>query len=1323
MSSMRDWNPTADESIETGITLLEASAGTGKTYNIASVLLRLVAACGLKMRDILVVTFTRAATAELQDRIRARLSEAVAFIEGRGRAGEGDEVLEHLRDGARKAGADLWLRRLRAAQESFDECLISTIHGFCQRMLQQHAFESQTDFGLELVEDTSELRGELVDDWLSRELHPSDPERHAFLGAHGFSRQGLLNLADLALRDPDLPVLPAVDDSPMESWESERNAFAAAWESGGAESVRALFETAGARGVFGPPPGKLFKKPSCRSAVAEVSAWLAGRPGVMQELPNESAWSVETVSKHLAPGSEAPDNETLAQLRRLIGFRARAAACEKARFVAWLRAEFDRRMGARRQQSFQDLMRRLARVLGDPANPSREALRRAIGERFKAALIDEFQDTDAVQWQIFRELFGDDAHRLFLIGDPKQAIYAFRGANVHVYLSAKSWSKRRCYTMRRNFRSDARLLDALNTMMDVPGFFGEHDIDYVPVDAPARDDAAVDRIRHAAPWSDPYTAPLQLRFMDQQMDPSSRGADDGSPLGSGRLRFLLPQRVAEDIVELLGSGARLHDPSAPLAGADGFRPMHPGDIAVLVRTGAQAVAVQQALTRVGIASVLRGADSVLATEEAFELQLWLQALAAPGHDQPARTAATTRLFGRDGTLLARADAQEPAALREWDQWLSRLAVWRELYTQYGFLRTLRTAMQHDTLPSPEDPAVLEDVTVRVLRKLDGERKLTNLWHLAELLHDAETSERLHLAGLLAWLQRERVQRTVDSDFVELRLERDDEAVAIMTMHKAKGLEFPVVFLPYLTDTRGPSAKEPRVVPSPVHPVERILDLRPVDQNPESWEAVRREHAREQLRLFYVAVTRARSRCVLYAGHTENLALSALAAPLHAPRHAAAEDRLRAAVERVQAATRDELWSDLANLASRSSQARNDGVATIALSRCAPVAGLVRPMPAPARDALRARSFLRAGLDRDWRRHSYTSITQHAHAAYAGLGDDREGFDPDPEEGSPPMPEFATAAGARVPDIHVPDDAQSVPLAAFPAGADAGTFFHACFEHADFRWADPDATDDDGRVALRGLLEHQLPLHGFAAAEWAEPLTAHLLDVLRTPLGGPLGATRLCDIPTTDRLNELRFDFPIAGGGDHAPVLGDKPVDSRGIVEALRLRKRWLQSPGDERTVRKDYLDGLDRFGPLAGFMTGSIDMVFRHAADGHPRWYVVDYKSNRLDPRGTGRYPVQHFCPEAMRFEMEQHHYYVQYHLYVLALHRYLRFRLGARYDYDRDMGGVYYLFFRGMVGQHTPEQHGLRHGCFHDKPPYPVIDALDKLFEQAPRPAQGGAS
>jgi len=1217
MSRMRNWNPTDDDAIGMGVTLLEASAGTGKTWSIASILLRLIAERDVPMRQVLVVTYTRAATAELKDRIRKRIAEAVAFLEGHSDAAGSDDVLEHLRTGASGAGGERWLRRLRSAQESLDECLISTIHGFCERMLAQYAFESQADFDLELIDDTTEIRLEIVDDWVSRELHAADPARQTFLASSGLHRDALIQLADVALQDPDVPVLPVLDEV-----------------------------AAGGRTT---------------SAAGHGDAW--------------------------------------------------AAAQEKARFVAWVRTEYDRRMAARRAQSFQDLVRKLARVLRDPANPARLKLKKAIGERFRAALVDEFQDTDAHQWDILRELFSDDRHWLFLIGDPKQAIYGFRGANIHVYLNAKLAAQPRCYTMRRNFRSDARLVAALNQLMDRPGFFAEENIDYVAVDTPPSKDTPSERIRFSnTSASDSGTAPLQICFAGPDIDPTAAGSTS-KPLSQTRYHTLVATCAAEDIARLLASGARLYDPGNPQAGCDGFRPVHPGDMAVLTRRTEQGRAIQKALTQLGIPSVLMGEESVLASDEAYELQVWLEALASPGRDDLARTAATTRLFGRDFALLARVDAQDAEALSQWEQWLSRLASWRTIYAEHGFLRTLRTALQQDTLPAADADAPAEDVTVRTLRRLDGERRLTNVWHLAELLHQAETAGRLQLAGLLSWLRRQRANPTVDSQTRQLRLERDDHAVTVMTLHRSKGLEFPIVYLPFLTDAVGPSTSKPVLSPRPDRPVERVLDLRPPEQCNDTWRRIEFEHAKEQLRLLYVALTRARVRCVLYTGFVKDLDATPLAPALHADPEARPADRLQRTTGRVATASCEVLWKDLEALAAHAPGAPP----LIGVSRCQPP-GSMKPTTTKTPDVqVASRPFVRFGIDHTWRRHSYTSIV-HGHAVTYVDSAKEEGIDRDPDEAT----DAGSVAASWVPAIVVPDGAESVPLADFQASTHAGTFFHACFEHMDFTWAQPGA--DDGPAQLRDLLSRLLPLHGFDTDEWLDKLVTNLSAVLRTPLGAMLGETRLCDIPRGSRLNELRFDLPIAGGSHYDPNRGDRPVAAEGIVDALKLRRSTLRSPSEELTIRRAYLDGLDRFARLAGFLTGSIDMVFRHEVDGHPRWFVVDYKSNRLDPLRTGKWPIQHFCPEGMRFEMERHHYYLQYHLYVLALHRYLRFRMQDRYDYDRDMGGVYYLFFRGMVGEQTPVHDGRRFGCFYDKPPREVVEALDGVFA-ARGPSEGACA
>lgn len=1189
---MNRWEITSPQASDAGMMLLEASAGTGKTYNIASLVLRLIAEEGLSMGELVVVTFTRAATAELVDRIRVRLREAVAALEGEREPN--DEVLRLLYgndDEAGRRARRLRLARLREAEVSFDECLVSTIHGFCQRILQQHAFEANSDFDQELVDDTTALRDELVDDWLSSKLHDGGPDRFSFL-VHdcGFRREGLRRLAELALRDPDTEVLPAGE---------------------------------GARDA-------------------------------------------------------ALDDE-------------QAAARENAGFVRWLRGEFARRMRARRMQSYQDLLRDLARALADRASAGRQALVDAIRRRYKVALIDEFQDTDALQWAIFRELFSGPGQRLVLIGDPKQAIYGFRGANVHVYLEAKGAAARRAFTMQRNFRSDARLLDALNTFMSGEGFFGARGIDYVRVEAAPRDEGPADRL-------EPSSAPLQLRFADRRLAGARRLPDD-EPLSKGAFEALLPARVADDIVELLEANVRRYDRASPLCAPDGFRPLHPGDIAVLTRTGAQALAMQRALTKANVPSVLTGAESVLASDEAFELQLWLDALASPGRDGPARAAATTRLFGRTGTLLALVDREEKGALDEWERWLVALSRWRGLYARYGFLRAFRAAVADDQL-APSDGGPAEDAVTRLLRRVDGERRYTNLWHVAELLHAAETNGGFSLTGLLGWLRQQRIDTTLDAETSELRLERDDDAVAIMTVHKSKGLEFPVVFVPFLWSARQLKEGEPLLMPQQARPAERVLDLRSGAERSEALRRAQRDQDEEQLRLLYVALTRARLRCVLYTGHVACLADSPLAAALHGAPTDRCDDRIDAGRARTKKPKRSELWADLEALAARS-ESPALGSRTIALEPCARPTGKVWQGAGQREGGSCARDFLRFGLDRVWRRHSFSSMTAR-HTGVRVEATDREGFDPDPDEIAGETQGPGTPRGAR--SLRVED---WVPLARFPAGVDAGTFFHAVFERADFAWAQPGRAD--GPAALRALVDELLGAHGFGVARFGELVTAGLLDVLRTPLGGPLGATRLFDVPKGARFDELRFDLPIAGGASGVTV------HSEAIVSALRLRTKLATlSPGSDELLRSAYLDGLGDLGELAGFLTGSIDLVFRHEREGAPQWFVVDYKSNRLDPRATGGFPIEHYALEGMRHELERHHYYVQYHLYLLALHRYLRLRLVEGYDYDRDVGGVYYLFFRGMIGDATPLTARLRHGCFYDKPPFAVIDALDRALSGA---------
>ena len=1300
-----------------GITLLEASAGTGKTYSITDLVVRLVTEEDVRMREILVVTFTRAATAELKERIRLRLAEAIATLQGQ-KPDPKDIVLSRLSEAAATAAArdkgEDWLRRLRDAQESFDECLISTIHGFCQRMLQQNAFESSADFGLELVQDSTALREELVDDWLSSQLYLDDPDQYAFKVVRcGWTRDNLLELSKQVLGDPDMEVLPSPEERNEAGWLPLLRAFEKGWRSGWCDSLPQAIEDAHSDGFFQKPRQTTYRLKKATENAATVTDWLdAGATLGSPEPPNGSYWAAESLRKMQADPDADLQHEALDAMRRLVDYADELAACWKAACVRWLREEFDRRNQARRTQSFQDLLRLLAKNLrpGDDDGHeesvdgarARAALIEAIGGRFKAALIDEFQDTDDLQWTIFSNLFGGGEHWLYLIGDPKQAIYGFRGANVHVYLAAKERAGERIFTMDRNYRSDHRYVEAMNHLMGRDGFFGEPEISYVKVDSDPR--PQVDRLRFSEPWGDPNTAPLQLRFFDQRLlDAGATVADDDAPLPKTDVNIALPPVVAEDIVRLLDSGARIHDPGAEAADED-YRLVGPGDIAVLVRTKHESRRVHGALIDVGVPAVRSGADNVFGSEEARELQLWLGTLAAPGRDGPARAAATTRLFGRNAAQLLALDAEEPSAVKAWDLWLDRLARWRELQEKRGFLTALRAAMSD------------EDVPRTLLAGRGGERRLTNLNHVAELLHAAEVSDRLHLSGLLSWLQQRRAEaeQEDEDEESELRLDRDDEAVSILTMHKCKGLQFPIVFAPFLWGAKVPKPSDAcHIAPSKTDPTRRLLDLR-ADRGDTPQRAVT-ESRKEALRLLYVAVTRAKHRCVLYTGHVNLLQNAPMAPALHGEPGDTHANRLDAGWERATAGPLT-LWADLSQLADGSGSLLADGAATIAVSACEPATGMTWESRDRSEEPLQTRTFLRRGLDRLWRRYSYTALTSGKHASYAPVEPQQpEGRDVDADDASA---EAAQDSGPNpfAPRYDLPDDVESVPLSGFPAGAHAGTFLHEIYEFTDFQLADPAADPVAGQDALGGLLDDLLPQHGFAPDRWRELLAHGITETLRTPLGGLLGDVRLCDVPKTARFDELRFDFPVAGGESHGGSDHPSRVRSEHLIEALLLR-----SPDDR--MRAPYLEGLRelKLGHLAGFMTGSIDLVFRHAVDGQQRWFVADYKSNRLDPRRQRRYPQQHFCHEGMRYEMEQHHYFLQYHIYALALHRYLRWRLGKdNYDYDRDFGGVYYLFIRGMTGAQTPREGDRVNGCFHDRPPRAVIEALDLVFDHPPAPTEG---
>jgi exodeoxyribonuclease V beta subunit len=1041
--------------LPTGVTVLEASAGTGKTWTIAALAARYVAE-GTPLKELLLVTFTRMATGELRDRVRERLVSTEQALD-RVLAGEepADDPLVRL-----LASEDVARRHdnLARALADFDAATVATIHGFCQEVLGSLGIAADVDG--EFVEDVADLRDEVVDDlYVRRFLREAQPP---------ITREEAGSVARIAVENPVAPIEPGED--------------------------------------------------------AE------GRPGMRRRLAHA--------------------------VRRELAVRKRRAGI----------------------LTYDDLLTELDEVLsGDEG----EAIARRMRARWKVVLVDEFQDTDPVQWSIMRRAFGTGT--LVLIGDPKQAIYAFRGADVYAYLDARRTAAAHA-TLDVNRRSDQGLIDAYDALF-AGARLGHEGIVYRTVKAASR--------RPGMPG-----VPLRIRVVAR--GDVRRTARGYAELASAREH--VAKDVAADLVRMLSDNT-----------------VEPRDVAVLVQTNRNAARIRDALDVAGIPAVINGAGSVFGTPEADQWLRLLDALERPTSEPRARSAALTPFLGWSAEQVAGADPEA------WEDVHRRLHDWARVLRQQGVASLTETITLTEGLPE------------RVLTAAGGERRLTDLRHVGELLHAAATGEQLGTTALAAWLRRriaEAGRDTGDEDRSR-RLESDADAVQVLTVHRSKGLEFPIVYYPDLW--------EPGFIPDG-EPVtfHDEWGVRTIDVGLEGpdFRRHREQHVVEQrgedLRIAYVALTRARHQAVMWWAPSYGSRNSSLGRLLFA----------RGADGTVPAAGRgtpadDEAWQRFETLAAAAP-------GRIEVERS--MVGLPFPWPGRPRAAaeLDVAAFERE-LDLRWRRTSFTDLTAGAHEPRVGS---------EPEE---PVVEDEPEGPAAT--------AGELPLASMPAGAEIGTFVHRVLEATDFAAADLTA-ELAGRIAE--VQERRRVEIGDPAA-----VAAGLRAAIETPLGGLLDALRLRDVARADRLDELDFELPLVGGDDPSGELALEALDASGLP--LRVSDPLLR-----RGVR--------------GYLAGSIDLVVRAGG----RFAVIDYKTNWLGVPGEPL-TANHYRPAALAAEMERSHYGLQALLYLVALHRYLRWRLPG-YDPDRHLAGVGYLFLRGMTGDG---------GVFVWKPPGAVVERLSDVLER----------
>ncbi|WP_421595177.1 exodeoxyribonuclease V subunit beta [Rahnella sp. PD4] len=1165
----------------TGSRLIEASAGTGKTFTIAALYVRLVLGHGgnnafgrpLTPPEILVVTFTDAATKELRDRIRERLSTAaMCFLTDPLAPSACDEFLQTLRA---EYPPEQWpgcARKLQLAAEWMDESAVSTIHGWCNRMLGEHAFDSDSLFTQTLETDQTELLMNVVRDyWRSFYFSLGGQEIRTLRGwwrspedLHRSVMPLLEYAAELGSDQTPADVCETVNNQKA----AELAALKQDWPQW-TEELNVLLDDASSKKLVN---GTKLRPSYYEPWLRKLRIW-ATTDDVKPDLGKGWDRLTHAGLKDAWKQGEPPVHPALTAMETL---KARLESLPDARSgllqhaCRWIKNRFDAEQKKRAQMGFNDLLIRLDAALG---SDNGERLAEIIRTQFPVAMIDEFQDTDPLQYRIFDAIYrvaeNVPEQGLILIGDPKQAIYAFRGADIYTYLRARRDTGGRHYTLATNFRSTRAMVAAVNQVFELAekrlageGAFlfrrgMENQVPFLPVEAKGRADTLV--IDHAE------AAALTLWYPENQPE----------ALPKTQYVQLMADGCATEIVRLLQLGQQ---------GAAGFgipgetlKPVMPGDIAVLVNTGREASAMRAALSKRGVRSVyLSDKESIFKSAQAAELQYWLAACAAPENDRLLRAALGTPSLNLSWEALDRLNQDES----EWERYVKQFQDLRTCWRRQGILPMLRRLMWEFDVPR------------RLLGRGD-ERALTDLLHLSELLQQAS----VQLDGehaLIRYLAQQCQDEHQGGDARKLRLESDAALVKVVTVHKSKGLEYPLVFLPFACAFRAVKKQDS---PLKWHTPEGELKVG-LSASDEQLALADRERLGEDLRKFYVALTRSRYALWLGMAPLKEFEKSAPGYLFHGG-EAIAADTLPASLQALETDTIRAWPLPVADSAIyRGEQTLPElGPRPPLRTHKAPrwwVSSFSGLQIAPAGTYILPETLLRESLNRELP----GEIESAAQDSYL---EDQKVF---VEEKEPVAALLQPMTGEN--------------LYAFPRGPAPGNFLHGLLE-----WA-----GDEGFAALAAdpaKIADQIArrCNRWGWEKWIVPLTGWLTALLTQPLGLPDGeAFMLAELPPYQV--EMEFWFSL------------KQVPTRRL----------------DMLVQQYTLEGAER-APLLpedlnGMLKGFIDLVFEH----NGRYYVLDYKSNWLGDDASG------YDQKNMMQSMLDHRYDLQFTLYLFALHRLLKSRL-----------------------------------------------------------------
>lgn len=1226
------------ESPISGNTIIEASAGTGKTYSIEGIYLRFLLQSfdpletgnpPLEVGNILVVTYTEAATAELHERILSKIQNALSGFERLEKeikiapdlskeAAEpilkfiDDDFLTKLilkfafsTDGIyRHDVIGLMIGHLKVAIFSFDEAAIFTIHAFCRRMLSDYSLETKVGTEFEMLKDQSELIEHCINDYWRNQVYGTSDYSRFFIQLFPTPSK-IQDYFLKILNRRDATLIPTIQVSGEEWFNNKKEDFKdlkEKWETQQSD-VKALLEQFA--GNFKPS----YKK-GIEDAIAKVNAFFStNNPfGNLEGLVYFSSTKIEngtsTKNKVKLESPHHPIFEAFETYQKQVQApEAQMAAI----FGKDLVQELDQRKKTEGLTSFDDLLRLIKEAL-DSASAGTN-LAEKIRHRFKAAMIDEFQDTDPVQYGIFHSLFHGHCP-LFFIGDPKQSIYNFRGADIFAYFKAVQAASNR-QLLKTNWRSDRDLVSAVNTIFEgdkqLDQFIYQDKISFTP------SKGAENKPDRSLIVDGEFPAPFMFWTLKYE-----------EKLKKGDVVKKITEGTVSEIVRLLNGSIKNEgdlsgDPKTGIQETvlengekvKKIRPIYPKDIAILVRTHNEAHDFQKALEKKNIPSVTKTTESIFQTHEFQQTHMLLQGIFSFNRDSTVKAALLTFYYGLSGEALFNLFRDE----KEWESTINQFRAYHDIWLRNGFY--------------PMMLKLMEDLNISqtILRFEGGERRLTNILQVIELIHQTQLEKKLNMEGTLRWMKH-MIESPNDGGENEIRLETDRDSLKIMTLHASKGLEFPIVFCPSSWQA-GSTDKTGIGFHDPVNDDRMTIDLIKSDS---AKKLSAKERLAEEIRLTYVAFTRARNRC--YTAWNKNFNIQSF-------------NPKNSCYQHLFHRQEKDFEKSLNALKERSGQ-------TIEIADLPEKTEVVYQNLVADGETLSCHSFDRK-IKKSFGVYSFSGLNRSLEQLETDKGQDDE-IKEKPEDSE---------------TVSLPVDPKELSIHSFPGGAQTGNFFHDILEHYSFA--------NTKAETLKTLAENKSKQYQIDP-KWLDISIEQVEYIRSMPLKSPYTTGEsivFSKIPDQQILKEMEFFFSIKG------------LDKASLSQVIKKHR----GKGFD-TI----LDLLEKIGTteLKGFMNGFIDMIFCY----EDRYYILDWKSNKL---GSG---IEFYTAPYLLESMEHSHYNLQYFIYTIALHKYLKNRLHG-YDFDQHFGGAYYIYLRGI------EKGSTKHGVFYDamKNGKALIEDLAGLF------------